>query len=137
MKTTDQGAYAQQRNITCSCWPSTKYETKSIKSAKKEKKNTQTHVHTLTVEKRKAVLVPSEGQTSQVFSADKNDLAYSTKHHHLSRGLVHTLSIIHVRVMEALCGPGRSLGGYRESSKDTDTETPVYTAYVQPTVNLL
>lgn len=78
---------------------------------KKKKKNTQTHVHTLTVEKRKAVLVPSEGQTSQVFSADKNDLAYSTKHHHLSRGLVHTLSIIHVRVMEALCGPGQSLGG--------------------------
>lgn len=34
--------------------------------------NTQTHVHILTVEKRKlkAVLALSEGQTSQVLSAD-------------------------------------------------------------------
>lgn len=34
--------------------------------------NTQTHVHILTVEKRKlkAVLVLSEGQTSQILSAD-------------------------------------------------------------------
>lgn len=83
----------------------------SLSSLQKKKKKSNKRTYTLTVEKRKAVLVPSEGQTSQVFSADKNDLAYSTKHHHLSRGLVHTLSIIHVRVMEALCGPGRSLGG--------------------------
>lgn len=58
---------------------------------KKKTKNTQTHVHILTVEKRKAVLVPSEGQTSQVFSADKNDLAYSTKHHHLSWSCAHSV----------------------------------------------
>lgn len=57
--------------------------------------------------------------------------------HSHSRCLMHTLSMLHIRVTEALCHAGWSFKGHREPSKDTDTETPVYTVYIQPTADLL
>lgn len=56
-------------NITCSC---NFVPARKMKQSLSSLQNTQTHVHILTVEKRKlrAALVLSEGQSSQVLSAD-------------------------------------------------------------------
>lgn len=68
--------------------------------------STQTHVHILTVEKRKAVLALGEGQTSRVPSADEmiSSAARPTPSSLFpSHGLMHTLRLLHTLEWYRLC----------------------------------
>ncbi len=119
--------------------PSTKYETRSIKFAK----YTNTCTHSQSRKEETESSTRSEWRTNFTSPLCRlNNLTYSMSCYStpsrllsLSLSLSLVVSCTHslwytLRVTEALCHPGWRFKEHREPSKDTDTETPVYTVYI-------